>query len=239
MVQSFFKLCLLVALPILLAVTGATSSLAQGTDPNIPPATELPTQDFGNATQTGTIGDAGDGNLELSLNDDSIVTISEDVRNQGFVGATATRVRDFGFVGAAADLSGPPLAPEATFGGGVNNTVGGGGGAGGRAAVGQGFGAAGTQNGFSVTRQNLRARLVPSFSSPTQTASQVVSRFNNDFYRLPIAQEFSGEYEVSVNQRTATITGSVRSPADADRLIRQLRLQPGIYHIDNQLRIGN
>ena len=191
--------------------------------------------------QTGNIGTQPDGNVDPV--DAVKLETSEDTRNQGFIGSTATRVTELGFVGASSETSGPPLAAGATFGGGVNTGGAAGGAGGGRAAggggqIGQGFGGAGTQNGFSVTRQSLRARLVPSFSAPVVSSAVVADRFKASFARLPESLNMSGQYQVSVNNRTATITGFVPTRADSDRLVRQLRLQPGIYKIDNQLQVA-
>ncbi len=205
-------------------------------------STQTPTtNDTSGGQQTGNIGAQPDGDVDPV--DAVKLETSDDTRNQGFVGSTATRVTEFGFVGASSETSGPPLAEGATFGGGVNTGGAAGGAGGGRGAagggqIGQGFGGAGTQNGFSVTRQSLRARLVPSFSAPVVSSAEVADRFNASFARLPESLIMSGQYQVSVNNRTATITGFVPTRADSDRLVRQLRLQPGIYKIDNQLQVA-
>ena len=224
--------------------TGSTGFGTTGSTGTSTGQTSTQTPTTNNTTggqQTGNIGAQPDGNVDPV--DAVILETSADTRNQGFIGSTATRVTELGFVGASSETSGPPLAEGGTFGGGVNAGGAAGGAGGGRAAggggqIGQGFGGAGTQNGFSVTRQSLRARLVPSFSAPVVSSAEVADRFNASFSRLPESLNMSGQYQVSVNNRTATITGFVPSRADSDRLVRQLRLQPGIYKIDNLLQVA-
>ena len=168
----------------------------------------------------------------------------EDNRNQGFVGATAPGVSENNFVGATSQTFGA-LAEDATFGGGVNDGFtssipGGGGGAGGGGNAGGGQGAAGGFTGGtsgSVIRSSIRTRLVPAFAAPVISPQITQSNFNDNLARQPSAQSLVGRYQVFVRNRTATVTGVVNSQADADRLIRQLKLQPGIYGIVNQLQV--
>jgi hypothetical protein len=169
-----------------------------------------------------------------------------DLRNKGFVGVTARRTTDLGFVGPAGTLSGPALVSGATFGGGVNA---GGGGAAGRARGAMGgplmgggqfgqFGMAGSQNFFEVARGGLRGAVQMDFAYPQYSNEQVATQFASNFSRLPDTQNFAGQYQVTVNDKKATVTGWVRSQADSDRLMAQLRLQPGVYSIENNLQIG-
>ena len=193
-------------------------------------------QDAGSSDDTGT-GEVGD--ITEAVNLDA----SEDQRNQGFVGATASDVQA-GFVGASSDRSGPPLAAGATFGGGVNGSVSSqftaaapntnsGGGRGGQAA---GFGAA--ANGVSVIRKSIRARLRPNFSAPRPSGSQVSNRFNDHFFRQPGLQLRASQFSITVENRTAFLRGTVDSAAAGERLVRQLRLEPSVYKIVNQLQIS-
>jgi hypothetical protein len=183
----------------------------------------------------------------------------ENTRNQGFVGVAATRVTEPGFVGWPSDTSGPPLAEGATFGGGVNNGQGGsfsstsrsggfgagglGGGRGGIGRLGGNLGGGqfgtGSQNFFQVQRSGLRGAITPSFETAQVTNEQLVNNFNVSFSRLPQSQSFEGQYQVSVKDKRATVTGWVETQADANRLIAQLRFQPGIYSVDNQLEVRN
>ena len=211
-------------------------------DPGIIPVDQTPVVPDTGGTggqETGNISDSGDSNIDLTEGLD--IEISPESRNQGFVGATAPQIQESGFVGAATEDTGPPLAEGATFGGGVNETGGRGitGGGRGTGGQGQGFGAATEQNGFIVTRRNLRARLTPRYDVRRISSAEVSSRFNNRFYRLPESDSFAGQFSVSIDNRVATITGAVPSQADSDRIVRQLRLEPGVYKIENQLQIVN
>ncbi len=228
------------ALLVSLATTAVDGQDLGGGDvgtPVVQPQPTVPTNQ-GTTSNVTTGGEAPD----ISIGDQVTIDLSENTRNQGFVGALAPNIVDRGFVGAASDLTGPALAEGASFGGGVNGTGGAGGGrataaAGGRGGQQAGFGAA-LNSGVTVTRRSLRSRVRPVFTAPALPAAEVSSRFSNTFYRLPKALDFSGQFNVSVENRTAIITGSVATEADADSLVRQLRLQPGIYQIDNQLKIG-
>jgi hypothetical protein len=232
------------SLTMVLAVSASVAN-GQVIDPGIPPVDQPPVQvpdtDTGNqgGEETGNISDSGDSNLDLSESLD--IGFLDDTRNQGFVGATAPGIQGFGFVGAASDNSGPPLAEGATFGGGVNETGGGGGGGGarGNAGQGQGFGPAQDQNGFTVIRRNLRAQLRPRYEVTRVSPAEISSRFNNRFYRLPESDAFAGKFSISIENRTATINGAVQSQEESDRIVRQLRLEPGVYRINNQLQILN
>ena len=188
-----------------------------------------------------TVGDGGGGGVDL----DGAATLDlggsgEDNRNQGFVGATAPGVTENTFVGAASQTFGA-LADDATFGGGVNDGTpssipsGAGGGGGGGLGGGAG-GFAGTAGG-SVIRSGLRTRLRPAFAAPIVSPRATENNFYNNLSRQPTAQSLIGRYQVTIENRTATVSGVVNTQADADRLIRQLRLQPGIYGIVNQLQI--
>ena len=193
--------------------------------------------------------------VELELGGDV-----EDTRNQGFVGATADRVQELGFVGASSETSGPPLSDGATFGGGVNNSgTQAGGGGGGNQFQGGGFNGGfggqnqlggGTQNGFQVIRRNLRANLVPRFEVAPVSNEQTAVRFQSRIARQPVprssVQNGAGlsmqgspisSVNVEVENRTAVLTGYVGSPSERDRWERQLRLEPGVDKIINQIEV--
>lgn len=194
-------------------------------------------------TQTGDNQGGGDTSISQGEGLGEIRTFqidqSEDTRNQGFVGATAPEVRD-GFVGAATSGTGSPLADGATFGGGVNNSVNsqftGGSNAGARGGQQAGFGAA--QNGVTITRRSIRARLRPSFSAPRPSGKQVAVRFNDHFYRQPGSENVTGQYTINVQNRTAFLDGTVNNGNDVERLVRQLRLEPGVYKVVNRLKVA-
>ena len=178
----------------------------------------------------------GDGGVNLEGAAELDFGGAPDMRNQGFVGATAPGITENGFVGAGSQTFGE-LAEGATFGGGVNDGnassipsgSGGGGGAG-------GFN--GANAGGSVIRSNLRTRLRPAFTAPTIPSRVIEGNFNSNLARQPTAQSLVGRYQVRIENKTAIVTGVVNTQADADRLIRQLRLQPGVYGIVSQLQVA-
>lgn len=158
-------------------------------------------------------------------------------RNQGFVGATADRIQESGFIGRSV-LLGSPLAEGASFGGGVNNVDSNQVNIGGTTAGGRGgFGAAG--NGVQVIRRSMRSRVRPSFDAPKLSETQVSGRFERRMGLQPSDVATSNSYSVSLKNRTATISGSVGSKAESDRLVRQLRLEPGVYKVINRLKFVN
>jgi len=191
---------------------------------------------FGNGGGGGgaTTTDGGDGGVDLDGAAELDFGGAEDMRNQGFVGATAPGITEGGFVGAASPTFGE-LAEGATFGGGVNDgdssSIPSGSGAGGGAG-------GGANAGGSVIRGGLRTRLRPAFRAPVIPARVVESNFNRNLSRQPTAQSLMGRYQVTIENKTATVTGFVDTQADADRLIRQLRLQPGVYGIVSRLQVG-
>lgn len=205
--------------------TGGSTEQFETVDSNIDPNAA---SGSGGSTVSGT----GDGVGELG----SAVEFDEfeDNRNQGFIGTTAEKIQESGFVGRS-ELLGSPLADGASFGGGVNNVDSnqvniGGTGAG-------GFGAA--TNGVQIIRRSMRSRVRPNFYAPKLSEAQVAGRFERRMDLQPGDIASSKNYSVSLKNRTATISGSVGSRADSDRLTRQLRLEPGVYKVVNRLKIAN
>jgi len=121
---------------------------------------------------------AGDGAVDAGT-DQVDIEISENERNQGFVGATSANIvgAEEGFVGAVSEQSGPPLTDDASFGGGVNDVA--------PTVPGD---ASGENNSFTVTRRSIRARLRPNFYAPVTSGEVVSSRFQNHFSRQPGSQ---------------------------------------------------
>ena len=192
---------------------------------------------FGNGGGGGaaTTTDGGDGGVDLDGAAELDFGGAPDMRNQGFVGATAPGITANGFVGAGSQTFGQ-LAEGATFGGGVNDST--------TSSIpsGSGGGAAGGFNGAnaggSVIRSNLRTRLRTAFAAPAIPSRVIEGNFNSNLARQPTAQSLVGRYQVRMENKTAIVTGVVNTQADADRLIRQLRLQPGVYGIVSQLQVA-
>lgn len=248
-----FGFCVVLAIA---ATLGTAPVVAQeggggggGPDPGGGPTTGGPAQT--QPPRQGTTGGGGFGGggaidptgqaTEINPSVSQLIT-STDTRNQGFVGSTSDRVREFGFVGAASLTSGPPLAQGASFGGG--NNARGAAGAGGlnRAGglnnrMGAGFSPFGAQNGVEIFRSGLRTTWSMNFDTPTVQPEQLVANFNNSFRNLPVSQGSQLGHVIEMVGTTAIVTGAVASQEEANRLINQLRLQPGIYQIDNQLEV--
>ena len=219
--------------------TGGGGVPATPTDPISPPTTDNGTD---NNTGGGTGGTAaGDTDLE-QVQPVRIIREIEDRRNQGFVGSTAAVSVEQGFVGPQGSDTALPIGDGRSFGGGTNGTGGGGGGGGGggNAGGGQNVGGQGTAttNGFTVVRRSVRARLSPQFTSRSLNDNAAQSRFLSHVYRQPAIQTLSPGLSVQFVGETAIISGVTASAADAERLVRQLRLEPGVYKIENQATVS-
>lgn len=202
--------------------------------------------DAGNAGNNGGGNDGGNFGDDASFGEVLGGAASDDVRNQGFVGSTGTSIQESGFVGPPGETTGPPLADGANFGGGVNDvnlTTGGGAGgnAGGRLNNrNNGFGVAGQQGivkGFEVLRSSVRANLSPQFDSPTVSPDQIENQFQQTIRRIPNMTGDGSGVQISIVGTTATVRGIVASEAEINRIERQLRLQPGVYRIDDQTQV--
>ena len=199
----------------------------------------------------GTTGTGGGDTASVFGNDENFGSVlggvdTADERNQGFVGATGELIQQNGFVGPPGEDSGPPLSDDGSFGGGVNDVGGGTGGGGGGAGGGQnrntGFGAAGQQGivkGFEVLRNSVRANLRPQFASPQVSSSQIVQRFQNRIRQQPSMGNDGGGIQISIEGTTATMVGYAQSAEESNRVERQLRLEPGVYRINNETQILN
>ncbi len=160
-----------------------------------------------------------------------------DRRNQGFVGANAEILNQQGFVGNAGNNSNIPLAAESrsSLGGNVNNGLG----VRQPPQANQGGGVGGQQNGFTVNRSTMRTRLVPSFQAPRTPGFATQARFESRMRRQPIVNQMPGNISVQIQDRTATMSGTVSNNAEKQMMMRQLRLEPGIYRIVDETTTGN
>ncbi|MFT5304158.1 MAG: hypothetical protein ACI87E_002650 [Mariniblastus sp.] len=197
---------------------GATTGGDVGTD-TTGNTTNAPDASIGEGR--GGVGDIG-GSIDIET--------TPDQRNQGFIGQTAEGIQSLGFIGRPGEISGPGLSDDATLGGGVNDSI--------QNNFNIGSNNAGAQNGFSVTRRNVRARIRPRFYAPQRSPNQVVSQFQNRFISQPGSTIAPESYTIRVENKTAFLSGAVRNQAESQRLVRQLRLEPGVYKIDNQLQVA-
>lgn len=218
------------------------SNIAAYSQVTIPPqGTDTGTQNLNQNVNPGVQG-TGPGGREggLDLNQDLVeIPISDDTRNQGFVGATGDNIlsSEQGFVGAPAEANG--LAEGASFGGGANDSspvVGGGGG--GRGGQGAGGFTPAQRIGTEIPRRGVRAKLRPSFYAPRPSGAVVSNRFQSRFLRQPGSGLVGNGYSISVQNRTAFVSGTVNSSVDSERIVRQLRLEPGVYRVVNQLSVN-
>ena len=186
-------------------------------------------QDTGQQDTAGGGGETSDGEIEqvepFRLNFEI-----EDRRNQGFVGPTAEVINAQGFVGPPSESTQLPLGEDRSIGGTVN--------------AGRGSRTATTssrvlqENGFTVQRQGMRSRLRPAFAAPRTPGYIAESRFQSRMVRQPVVRTMGLGITVTVNNRTAILTGTVGSEAERQIIKRQLRLEPGVYGIDDRTSIS-
>jgi hypothetical protein len=190
-------------------------------------------------------------NLDNQLNITPTTPTAVDERNQGFIGPNAQQIITQGFVGASTQLSGAQPADGTSFGGGVNTQgAGAGGGVGGSqglratgAAGGLGRNAMGGLGGFgggatAGVRRNVRNRLVNQVQVNRVPAAEVAQRFTTRLDRIPLAVNAGNDVKIALENGTAVLIGSVPSSEAASRIERQLRLEPGVYKIDNRLEVN-
>jgi len=65
---------------------------------------------------------------------------------------------------------------------------------------------------------------------------EVATRFTSRLDRIPaIRLEGAANISISVENGTATVSGIPATQEQADRIVRQLNLEPGIYRVQNNL----
>jgi hypothetical protein len=180
-----------------------------------------------------SLSDFGLDNLDIGM--DFVPTPND--RYRGFVGPTSESMLNnengIVFVGPSSEVG-----EAGSYGGqqGTGTAGGGNGGGGFQNGGNLGFGTANETN-FTVDRPlPIRTRLVPNFLSPARTDSLINSRFNRRISRMPVTRNFGANVQVSFEGQTAYLRGTVRNSQQADLLERQLRLEPGVYRIVNELR---
>ena len=158
----------------------------------------------------------------------------DDERSQGFVGATGSAIESGntdilggspGFIGPTSEvieaISGAPDVPRQ---GG---------------AAGQGS-AEGQMNGFEVSRSTVRARVVPNFTFNDVPKEVLSQRFEQRLLRIPnVGAAAASGIRVEIQGTTALISGSAPNQRAIDDLLGQLRMEPGVYRIINDVKIAN
>ena len=86
-------------------------------------------------------------------------------------------------------------------------------------------------------RRNVRNRLVNQVQVNRVPPAEVAQRFSTRLDRIPLVAGVATGVEIAVENGTAVLTGTVPSVEAANKLERQLRLEPGVYRIDNRLEI--
>lgn len=195
--------------------------------------------DNGNVVDNGNFGNqggGGGGNLPGDGGDflEGVGEMIADERAQGFVGPTASAIEsgDTGDIGGSPGFIGPTKDRiEATSGGAEIQREGG--------SAGQGS-AAGETNGVFISRSSVRTRVVPNFSfDPIPNA--VISRgFEQRLRRLPMDGRGSASQgvRVQIEGTTALISGVAANQQAIDDMLGQLRMEPGVYRIINDVRIS-
>lgn len=207
--EAFRTLLKRVIAPVIVAAfCMGTSAQAQQGVPDIPQQQQPQVQEPQQVANATQNNDS-----RLGVDSFDTIDVAEDNRN------------DIQFVGQnPPDVEAPDFVGGATNGGGNS----------------QGFtGVASNANttGVNIVRRSVRARLMPSFYAPMIDSQQIPARFRNRFVRQPGSNSVGGQYSIVVENRTAYLRGQVNSPIDSQRLERQLRLEPGIYGIVNELQV--
>ncbi len=96
------------------------------------------------------------------------------------------------------------------------------------------------QNGFEIARFGLRTRVIPQIVVQNRpTTQQVSARFQQRLARIPSVAAVSGGINVTMNGRTAILTGTVADAEARERIERLTRLEPGVSRIDNRITVSN
>ncbi len=101
------------------------------------------------------------------------------------------------------------------------------------------FGGANANNIGFVTRRSIRTRMRPSFSAPTVPISTRVSNFSDRLSRTTSLRGMTQNVKYVLEGRTGRLTGTVKSEEQKKLLERQVRLEPGVYKVVNELRVVN
>jgi len=218
---------LVAAMVACLLFGSANMAYGQGDIPDIPDQQ----QDGGNTgNANGGSDEAADGQID-AVEPTRLEFEIPDRRNQGFVGATAPGIADAGnetqsFVGPLTDEPDGEVAEGRSIGGDTNAGIGN------RTATNSSVQL--QENGFTIQRQSIRTRLRPAFAAPRTPSYVAERRFQSRMTRQPVVRQFGQGVTVSIANRTAVLTGVVRSNAEREIIKRQLRLEPGVYSIDDR-----
>lgn len=226
---------------------GNTGGSTGGFNTGIPTTTQFPTTTQSPSTQQTTGNNTGGTDTtaqQPNIGDDAMLDIGgeqfefEEITN-AFVGSTGATIAEDGFVGSIQESMTGQTA--GTGGGSTGGNTGlrnaGNTGRGLNSGLG-GFG--GSQYVQQIPRGGVRARLVNRVGGVRPTGQFVRERVESRFLQTPALQSSSlAGVSISVDNGTATLTGVASSQEIADRLVRQLRLEPGVYKVDNRLSVAS
>jgi len=82
----------------------------------------------------------------------------------------------------------------------------------------------------------IHVQFQPSFSLQRVPAEQVASRMETNLSRL-LEQRDAGSIQVALNDRTATLTGSVKSEYQRRLLEKMVRIEPGVSAVENLITV--
>lgn len=159
------------------------------------------------------------------------------------IGRSAADIAGFSSVGQGAGL-GAAGGLGGGFGGGLGGGLGmgmgmgmggfglGGGGFGRGGFGNTGFGAGGQQN----QEPSIRTRLVAQVDVARPSSGQRLNEIRGHLQDLPNSERFTG-VDITVEGRTAVLTGNVESPRDRRLIEGLVRLEPGISKVENNVRV--
>jgi hypothetical protein len=177
----------------------------------------------GTNTNTGNAGPTNATELDLGP---EIPEIEDFRRQNGFIGKDVSDLENQTFVG-------PTIEGITAISGEGQN---GGGNAGGGFAGGGGV-ASGLS--FTVNRSSVRARVRPNFSYQTVPTAVAQRNFQGRMNRLPnLRSTVAQGINVTLSGTTATLTGTATNQEAIDNMVGQLRMEPGVYRIVNEVEIA-
>lgn len=99
-----------------------------------------------------------------------------------------------------------------------------------------GFGGTGSSQGFTVARRGVRSDVA--YRPMFLPAGEVVqANFNSRLSRLPALQNI-GSVTMQVDNRVATLRGTVASEDQRSLIVRQAALEPGVDRVINELQVN-
>lgn len=215
---------------------GNTGGNTQGQTGNQQTTTGQPTNTGGTAGQTSQFNPSDTVDFGSILDQFVVPEIEqiESERLQPFVGASRSYFEENQI----------PAHPRSQLAPGSGGGTGGGNSFGGFSLGGQNAfgrtGQFGSQNGFTVPRLGVRARLNPQIvqTRPRVNEQTAAINFQDRLLRIPATQDIDYGISLNVSGGRAVLSGTVANDADKVRIERMARLEPGIYAIENRITVS-